>query len=152
MTAPNAQAPVDVLSRAIPVTESGCYLWEGARSESGYGRVYDGSRMWQAHRLVWTQVKGPIPHGLFVCHKCDTPPCVNPDHLFLGTAKDNNRDMAKKGRHHCSKAKTCVVGHSLSGENLLINNRGDRVCLECKRKVGREWKRAAKAKRVGIGQ
>ncbi len=139
--------PVDVLAKVATVPETGCWLWLGYTNERGYGRVYAAGRMWLAHRLSWTQAKGDIPAGTFICHKCDTPSCVNPDHLFSGAAADNNADMASKGRHWRTKAINCVQGHSLSGANLTVNNRGDRVCLECKRKTAREWKRANKEAR-----
>ena len=79
----------------IPVPESGCWLWTSAHDSDGYGVATGGVR---AHRLSWYIHMGQIPKGLLVCHKCDTPPCVNPAHLFLGSAKDNGADMARKGR------------------------------------------------------
>lgn len=87
-------------AKFVPVPESGCWLWEGAViAATGYGRFGMGhSRVEYAHRASWSIYKGDIPYGMFVCHKCDTRTCVNPDHLFLGTAKDNMRDCSNKGR------------------------------------------------------
>jgi hypothetical protein len=74
--------------------------WEWTRKKArGYGR-FD-VRGWPvyAHRIAWVIAFGVIPDGLYVCHSCDNPPCVNPAHLFLGTAKDNMQDKVRKGRH-----------------------------------------------------
>lgn len=79
------------------VKTPGCWLWSGAKLESGYG-VFKGDGMRLAHRISWAMHNGAIPNGLFVLHKCDNPSCVNPDHLFMGTHTDNMQDMLKKGR------------------------------------------------------
>jgi hypothetical protein len=78
-----------------------CWLWKGKPDTSGYGRFSpDGRPTSQgAHRVSWQWFRGPIPDDMSVLHRCDVPLCVNPDHLFLGTRGDNNRDRAQKGRN-----------------------------------------------------
>lgn len=78
---------------------SGCRLWTGPISTDGYGMASAG----RAHRVAWQLTNGQIPAGMLVCHRCDVPLCVNPDHLFLGTAKENTQDMMRKGRHGCGR-------------------------------------------------
>lgn len=80
-----------------------CWEWTARRTRQGYGQfVIDrGGAKWRtemAHRVSWELAHGKIPNGMLVCHKCDNPPCVNPDHLFLGSTKENARDRENKGR------------------------------------------------------
>ena len=81
------------------VSDSGCWVVRGARKSGGYGAVQfeGGSRA--AHRLAYEAWVGPIPEGLLIRHKCDNPPCINPEHLEPGTDADNNGDMMLRGRH-----------------------------------------------------
>lgn len=97
------------------VTRNGkeCWTWTAAL-RGGYGVFFDGKKMRQAHQVSWEFTNGYIPDGLFVLHKCDNPPCVNPDHLFLGTQVDNIRDRDNKGR-------------APRGENHYTHVRGESV-------------------------
>ena len=93
---PRASAP-DRFWKYVRKTDT-CWLWTGGTT-GGYGSFSIGRHRKQpAHRFSWALHYGPIPDGLWVLHQCDNPPCVRPDHLFLGTVKDNARDMAQKGR------------------------------------------------------
>jgi hypothetical protein len=78
--------------------KTNCWEWQKFKTKLGYGQIsYRGKQM-KAHRASWTVFKGDIPTGICVLHTCDNPKCVNPDHLFLGSMKDNVQDMMKKGR------------------------------------------------------
>ena len=80
------------------VDKSGdCWIWTGRRDPCGYGRYHTGSEH-LAHRLSWTWCRGLIPDKMYVLHRCDNPPCVNPEHLFIGTQSDNMIDGITKGR------------------------------------------------------
>jgi predicted XRE-type DNA-binding protein len=77
----------------------GCHLFQaGAQTRSGHRMIWNQGRMHLAHRIAWELERGPIPEGICVLHRCDNPPCVRVDHLFLGTVGDNNADRDAKGR------------------------------------------------------
>lgn len=83
----------------FPVPESGCWLWINHVRSSGYGTIQVNGISKSVHRVSYELKYGPIQPGMYVCHKCDIPNCVRPEHLFLATAKENSLDMMRKGRH-----------------------------------------------------
>ena len=130
-----------LLSRIIPEPMSGCWLWIGEQQGLGYGvfRIESGGTRHRVTRIIWALIHGEIDDYLFACHKCDNPACVNPDHIFLGTAKDNIDDAVRKGRNYKGGSRTypardkthCKRGHLLSGHNIYSGPR--RQCKTCQK-------------------
>ncbi|MCP5014874.1 MAG: HNH endonuclease [Ketobacter sp.] len=103
--------------------KTGCIEWQKGLTE-GYGKTAHGGKHYKAHRVSWTLNRGPIPPGMFVLHTCDSPPCVNPDHLFLGTHQDNMADKVSKGRQ--SKGETHIGAKLTESKALAIKYSEDR--------------------------
>lgn len=115
-----------------------CWLWGGFLNIRGYGYVNKpkhlaGNPRPLAHRLSYGLVCGPIPDGLFICHHCDTPRCVNPRHLYAGTHDDNMRDKMERRRHHKHGVTHCVRGHEFTPENTYATRDGRRRCRRCQK-------------------
>ena len=110
-----------LLGRCDPDPNSGCWLWTGCRKPSGYGNAYlrmgkRRARHTPAHRLSYETFCGPIPPGMHVAHKCDVPPCINPDHLFLATPKENVQDCIRKGRFRTVRRREALKATGASAE------------------------------------
>lgn len=129
------------IDRASP---NECWPWTRSKSVGGYGHWSyweDGKcRSTTAHRQAWTLINGPIPKGLQVLHKCDNPPCCNPNHLWLGTHADNMADKVAKGRQSRlgQPRKThCKYGHKFTAETTMlvkVRGRQTRSCIICHRR------------------
>lgn len=137
----------------VDITD-GCWNWKAVKNKDGYGRLTASNRNYRAHRMSWMLYFGEIQEGLFVCHKCDNPSCVNPQHLFLGTAKDNAVDRNRKGRHRddngenhpCAKLNTLDViyiraklSQGMQGKRLA-QKFGMSQSMISQIKLGHKWK------------
>ena len=136
-----------------------CDEWEFHKLPNGYGQFsvwFEGkTHKVYAHRLMWMQDNGPIPDGMVVMHTCDNPPCINIEHLRLGTQQDNMVDKVTKGRDFSPhRGKThCVNGHEFTPENTYTyvkaaNGRECRQCRACQ--IENSARRRAKETLVGV--
>ena len=136
----------------IPEPNSGCWLWIGGILGSGYGSFSINDKTVLAHRVSFEIYKQEIPKGLCVLHKCDVPCCVNPNHLFVGTLKENSQDKVKKKRCWQSNKTHCSKGHQFSKENTSYYRQKDgyifRRCSECNRINARKYHEINKLKQV----
>lgn len=117
------------LLQKIVIQDNDCWIYQGGKNNIGYGMIRDGKKMRTTHRVSYEQHKGPIPHGLCVMHSCDNPICVNPDHLSLGTMKDNMHDMINKGR---AKPFGSYLG---SGDGMRGKKMPTTLCIHCQRHI-----------------
>jgi hypothetical protein len=91
---------IELLYKAVQIDDAtGCHVWTRAKMPKGYGRIHIKGKDHLTHRLSYELHVGPVPDEMFVCHKCDNPSCINPEHLFIGTIQDNHADMVQKGRN-----------------------------------------------------
>lgn len=138
----------------IPEPNTGCFLWTAAQDKDGYGVFHlPGRKMVKAHRHAYHRAHGVLPRDKVVCHRCDTPGCVNPDHLWLGTALDNNRDRHAKGRDargetsgHVTKPEATPRGGNHGNAKLT-----EADVIEIRRRWASGEKQAAIAVDFGIG-
>ena len=109
-----------------------CLMWQGWKNTDGYGIVSHNKKLWSASRLIKSLTDRIIPpKNLFACHHCDTPGCLNPDHIFWGTAKDNAQDLSRKGLTLNQKKTHCSNGHPFNAENTYVYANGRRNCRVC---------------------
>lgn len=134
-----------ILANVEPIPEVGCWIWMRGLNGRGYPFMRVRGRSMRAHRVSYEVFNGPLNPSLMVCHRCDTPSCVNPDHLFLGTNSENILDSVSKCRHRQSRKEACVNGHPFVPETTYLwtrkNGRVARLCLACRKATYENRKR-----------
>lgn len=154
---PRRDQPLDERLGAVgwTVTESGCWEWGGKRNDQGYG-IFNARRLGyegvRAHRVVFQHLTGRQLSDDELCHRCDNPPCVNPEHMFVGTHEENMEDMSVKGRTGGLNPATCPNGHDRTkpGATEVVRRKGrkttEEACVQCRRDRIARYRRRIKAR------
>lgn len=138
-----------LLSNRIIDPLTGCWFWTKAKSVRGYGKTTYGKKIVRVTRLsAYLFSNVPLNSSALCCHRCDNPPCFNPEHLFQGTCGENAQDAVRKGKHSGMRKLFCKNGHALSGNNVYRWKPTQRKCVICKRKAQREYERRRYAKTI----
>lgn len=132
-----AKTPFEYLIQRVYVdmgSDDPCWVFTGGKDKDGYGQCHSAKTakelgVTRAHQMSYATFNGPIPDGMFICHKCDNPSCINPSHLFLGTALDNNKDMWGKGRWVSGKKP--IFDHS-----YIVSQHGVKDCMVLSQELG----------------
>jgi len=136
------------------VSKNGCWEWTWNKDKDGYGLFHARPITQRAHRFSFYYHNGYLPDDMCVCHSCDNPSCVNPNHLWIGTVKDNNRDAMNKGRKiPPNRGKTiCKRGHLYTEENTVNRKNNARACRICLKLIHKKakLKYLAKLKKINL--
>ena len=132
-----AKTPFEYLMQRVQVDancEDPCWIFTGGKDKDGYGQCHAAKSakdlgVTRAHQMSYVIFNGDIPENMMVCHTCDNPSCVNPKHLFIGTAKDNNKDMWEKGRWVCGMKPKYDYEY-------ILSQHGNKDCFELSNELG----------------
>lgn len=129
-----------------------CWIWKASVKSNRYGQFRFNKKNTGAHRVAYILTHGEFDNNLDVCHTCDNPPCVNPNHLWLGTTRDNILDMTKKGRHGQQRLSrdNCRQGHPYTEETTGYKENGNKYCKICKCLRAMRYYDTYKSKKVRI--
>lgn len=129
------------------ILPNGCWHWKGWKAigrfmydrELGYpDGGYRGKKYRLTRLIAGWNIGRPLTKDEVACHKCDHPPCINPEHLWVGSVSDNTQDRLRKGRDHHSNITECPQGHPYAGENLVVDKKGFRHCKACQQARARK--------------
>jgi hypothetical protein len=140
-----------IFNKSTPEPNTGCWIWPWL-SNDGYGLDMSTGETKRAHRLSYEVFKGEIPKNMWVLHKCDTPSCVNPDHLFIGTPSDNSKDMQNKKRSAMCRYPDKYIKKGMNHKDAILTDDAVRYIRKEYRPYNRLKSCAALGKKFGVSE